>query len=195
MIHPLIEDVQAILEDFEDRMARVLERAWQEWLELPRRAALSPRSRASIVFDFIRRLALEEFDRDPNIRAIPRGQTVHFLFRDRVLVRFKKANTRGLGSNIEPQAVIAFIDPQLSLIALPPIHNVEACYHLDKLATKMAMLTISARRRNHRLWSYPMRRTSGGAVVPIPFVPPIADRGAPEVRIRKPADKTEAPGE
>jgi hypothetical protein len=164
-------------------------------LDVPRRAAFSPRSRASIVFDFIRRLALEEFEGDSNIRAIPKGQTVHFLFRDRVLVRFKKANTLGIGSNIETQAVIEFIDPQMSLMELPPIYHVEACYHLDKLATKMAVLTISARQRNHRLWSYAMRRTSGGAVVPLPASPPPADSGAPEVRIRKPADKTDAQGE
>jgi hypothetical protein len=41
-----------------------------------------------------------------------------------------------------------------------------------------------------------MRRTSGGAVVPLPSAPPPADSGAPaEVRIRKPADKTDTQGE
>jgi hypothetical protein len=60
-------------------------------------------------------MALEECHDDPNIRAIPKGQTVHFLFRDQILVRFKKANGAGVGANIETQAVIQFVDPQMNI--------------------------------------------------------------------------------
>ncbi|SDB39110.1 hypothetical protein [Bauldia litoralis] len=194
MVFPPKDEVQAILADFEDRMAAILEGAWQEWLDVPRRAALSPRSRASMVFDFIRRRALEEFDSDPEIRAIPKGQTVHFLFHDKVLLRFKKANTRGLGSNIETQAVIEFIDPQMSLLPLPPIYHVEGCYHLDKLATKMALLTVAARQRNKRLWTYEMRRSADTRVMPLPMAPR-HDGGLPEVRVRKSAEKPAKQGE
>ena len=89
-----------------------------------------------MVFDFIKRRALEEFDGDPNIRAIPKGQTAHFLFRDQVLVRFKKANVSGLGSNIETQAVLDFIDHEQTIPgSLPDLFRVEVCYHLDDLAT------------------------------------------------------------
>jgi hypothetical protein len=152
---------------------------------------MSPRSRASIIFDFIKARALAEFHDDPNIRAIPKGQTVHFLFQDRVLVRFKKANSAGLGSNIETQAVIEFVDPQFPLFALPPIFNVEVCYHLDKLATRMAMLAVTARQRNTKLWAYELDRPASAAIVPMPELPP-ADATPPEVRPRKPLDKPDS---
>lgn len=187
---PSIDDVQKILEDFELRMREVLESAWEEWLELPKRAVMSARSRASLVFDFIRKLAIAEFDGDPNIRAIPKGQTIHFLFRDRCLVRFKKANTAGLGSNIETQAVIQFVDPQMSIPGLlPEIYKVEVCYHLDKFATRMDMLAVTARERNRKVWSYELRRpAAAGSVVPFPPTLPTEPQ-PPEVRVRKPEEK------
>ena len=172
-------------------MREILEGAWEDWQSMSHRGLMSPRSRASVIFDFIKARALMEFDGDPNIHAIPKGQTVHFLFRDRVLVRFKKANSAGLGSNIETQAVIEFVDPQFSLFALPPIFNVEVCYHLDKLATRMERLAVTARRRNTKLWAYELDRPASGAVVPLPE-PPRADRTPPEVRPRKPLDKSDS---
>jgi len=143
-----------------------------------------------VIFDFIKARALTEFDGDPHIRAIPKGQTVHFLFRDRVLVRFKKANSAGLGSNIETQAVIEFVDPQIPLFAMPPIYHVEVCYHLDKLATRMALLAVTARQRNTKLWAYELDRPASAAVIPLPEPP--ADSTPPEVRPRKPIDKPDS---
>ena len=143
-----------------------------------------------MIFDFIKARALTEFDGDPHIRAIPKGQTVHFLFRDRVLVRFKKANSAGLGSNIETQAVIEFVDPQIPLFAMPPIYHVEVCYHLDKLATRMALLAVTARQRNTKLWAYELDRPASAAVIPLPEPP--ADSTPPEVRPRKPIDKPDS---
>lgn len=183
-----IDLVKKVLEDFELRMRDLLEGAWEDWQGLSHKALLSPRSRASIVFDFIKSRALAEFDGDPDIRPIPKGQTVHFLFRDRVLVRFKKANSAGLGSNIETRAVIEFVDPQFPLFPLPPVYHVEVCYHLDKLATRMDMLAVTARQRNTKLWAYELERVGSAAVVPLPG-PPHADATPPEVRPRKPLDK------
>jgi hypothetical protein len=185
---PPIKLVKKVLEDFELRMREILEGAWEDWQAMTNRGLLSPRSRASIIFDFIKARALAEFDGDRNIHAIPKGQTVHFLFRDRVLVRFKKANSSGLGSNIETQAVIEFVDPQFPLFALPPIYHIEVCYRLDKLATRMALLAVTARQRNTKLWAYELDRPASAAVVPMPD-PPTADSTPPEVRPRKPIDK------
>jgi hypothetical protein len=186
--------IKDILKDFELRMRAILEGAWQDWLAMTNRAIFSPRSRASMVFDFIKTRALTEFDGDRNIRAIPKGQTVHFLFRDRVLLRFKKANASGLGSNIETQAVLEFIDPQIPLFAMPPIFRVEVCYRLDKLATQMTTLAVTARQGKTKLWSYELARSAGAEIIPLP-TPPRGDDAPPEVRVRKPIDKPETRGE
>lgn len=190
-----MDTVRNILEDFELRMREVLEGAWEDWLALGNRSVFSPRSRASMVFDFIKTRALMEFADDANIRAIPKGQTVHFLFRDRVLLRFKKANGSGLGSNIETQSVLEFTDPQIPLFALPPIFRVEVCYRLDKLATQMKSLSVTARQGKTKLWSYELARSTTATVIPFPPSSPQEDIAPPEVRIRKPTDKSDTRGE
>ena len=197
MAHALMDDVKRVLEDFELRMREILEGAWQDWLEMPRRAIFSARTRASMIFDFIRSRAIAEFDGDPNIRVIPKGQTVKFLFRNRVIVRFKKANSSGLGSNVSTQAVIQFIDPQLSIPGLlPDIYKVEVCYRLDKLAMRMDALAVTARENNRKIWSYELRRPAqAGSVVPFPPAPNGRPPDPPEVRIKKPEDKSENRGE
>ena len=189
---PTVDDVRPILCDFELRMRRVLNAAWDEWMEVPDRGRFSARSRASMVFDFIRTGALEEFDGDPRVNGIIKGQTVHFLFRDRVLVRFKKANNAGLGSNIQTQAVLYFVDPpQLELPdLLPEIHHIEVCYHLDKLATHMDQLAATARQRNRKLWSYELQHPPSAEIVPFPPAPDGGKR-PPEVRVRKPKPESE----
>lgn len=181
-----INDVRPFVRDFELRIRKVLEAAWDEWMEIPNRGRLSPRSRASIVFDFIRAGAISEFDDDPNVMVILKGQTVHFLFENRVLLRFKKANDSGLGSNIETQAVLEFIDPQLELPGmLPEIHRVEVCYHLDELATRMDLITVTARRRDFRLWSYELECPPSADIVQIP--PSLdGDTPPPQIRVRTP---------
>lgn len=190
MTIPTIDGVQNVLRDFELRMREILDGAWNEWLGLPDRARFSPRTRASIIFDFIKLRAVSEFDGDPNIRVLPKGQTVQFLFKNRVLVRFKKANSSGLGSNIETQAVLQFIDPQLELPdLLPEIYKVEVCYHLDELATKIAQMAVTAREMNRKLWSYELQAPPSAEITSLP--PRGPDVQPPQVRVRKRKDDSD----
>jgi hypothetical protein len=106
-----------------------------------------------------------------------------------VLLRFKKANGSGLGSNIETLAVLEFIDPQIPLFALPPIFRVEVCYRLDKLATRIKTLAVTARQGKMKLWNYELARATTGAVISFPSRPTGDDGAPPEVRLRKPAEK------
>ena len=177
--------VKSIIGDFELRLREVLEGAWDDWLEEPNKARKSARTRASTVFDFIKHRAIAEFDGDPNIKALPRGQTIKFLFKDQLLVRFKKANSAGVGSNIETQAVLRFIDPQMSIPdLLPEILHAEICYHLDALATKMESLEVTARDRKRRIWSYQLARPEAAAVLPFVTNPTIPPATGTEVRPR-----------
>lgn len=150
-----IEEVQDVLADFEGRIHAVVERAWGDWKEIPGRGRfMFGRTRSNIVFDFICQQAALEFADDPEIHVIEKGGTLQFLFRDRVLVRFKKGNAKGIGSNIVTQAVLEFVDPQLTIPGLPEVHKVEACYKTDALGTQLEQLAIVARNRTRRVWSY-----------------------------------------
>jgi hypothetical protein len=176
------DNVRGILTDFEQRILSILEKAWAEWLEMPKKGKLSARSRASVVFDFIKNHAIDEFHADPNIHVIPKGQTVKFLFRDQVLVRFKKANSKGIGSNIETQAVLQFVDPQISIPNfLPDIYKIEVCYVLDRLATKMEMIAVTKRDRRRKIWSYPIHGSVADNVIHLPHAPPSGGSDEPPI--------------
>lgn len=187
--------VKSIIGDFELRIRAILEGAWEDWLDEPKKAIKSARSRASIVFDFIKHRALAEFEGDPHIRAIPRGQTIQFLFKDQVLVRFKKANAAGVGSNIETTAVLRFVDPQLTIPdLLPEILRIEICYHLDALGTKMETLAVGARDRRTRIWAYELARPSVAEIVPFTPKPAAPSPAGTEIRprVQTPVSETDS---
>jgi hypothetical protein len=192
------DEVKAILRDFETRLRSVIDRAWAEWKAMPRRGRfLFARTRLNIIFDSIARFALEEFDEDKEIYVIAKNQTVQFLFRDRVLARFKKGNAKGVGSNINTQTVLEFIDPQLSIPdLLPEVHRVEICYQPDDVGINLGEVAVVARNRTRRVWAYPLGRSgasASGTVIELPQRPP--DKTPPKVTPRKPKKDDSAPSE
>jgi len=192
---PKQEDVKAILTDFETRLRAVVDRAWQDWQNEPNkgRFIFLPRVRATMVFDFIARHAIAEFDGDSNIRVIPKGQqTIHFLFKDKVLVRFKQGNTKGVGSNIRTQAVLDFIDPQRTIPGLvPDIMKVEICYAPDDVGIEIDEVAVVARNRTQRIWAYPLARPVIGNVTELPPRAPDTTPPVVEPRQPKPEEKPE----
>ena len=74
-----VDNVRPILCDFELRIRTVHDAAWNEWMEVSDGGRFSARSRASMVFDFIRTGALEEFDGDPNIIPIIKSPSGDFM--------------------------------------------------------------------------------------------------------------------
>jgi hypothetical protein len=126
---------------------------------------------------------------DPNVHIQPIGRTVKFLFRGQVLVRLKKANKRGLGSNIATQATIEFIDPQLPLLELPPIFHVEVLYEENNLATQIQSVSAACRQGNHRLWSYELEKPSAATVTPLATQVVVN----PEPAYVQPREKSEKP--
>jgi len=190
---PAQDDVRAILNDFELRLRTVIDRAWAEWMASEMRGRLIfSRTKADIIFDFIGRHALAEFSADPDIYVIAKRGTVKFLFKDTVLLRFKKANAKGIGSNIETQAVLDFIDPERKLFPeLPDILKVEVCYQPDRLGTQLREVAVVARDRNKRFWAYSLEGEAGAEIITLP--PRAPDTSPPQVEIRKPeADDAES---
>ena len=163
--------VEPILGIFAERLRDVLDRAMDDWLAIPRRGQfLYPRTRANIIFDHIIRHALLEFDGDGDstVKAIRESQSVKFLFHSSVVARFKKGNARGVGQNIETQAVLDFVDPQSSFAGLPEIHRVEIVYQLNFLGTGYAEVAVVARDRNTRIWAYPLTANPSAEIIPLP---------------------------
>jgi hypothetical protein len=180
-------EVKSVLEDFHDRIRLIVDGAWSEWNEFPGRGKLvfEPRARAVLVFDYIPRRAIEQFDGDKSIRVLVKKQTIQFLFKDRVLLRFKKGNAKGMGSNIRTQAVLDFIDPQRIIPGLvPEIMKVEVCYSVDDLGVNLDEVEVIARDDTSRIWAYPLD-PSGPAASVIPFPPRAPDPLPPTVLPRQ----------
>lgn len=164
---PAIEDVQDILDEFQDRLRGVVDRGWSEWIDCELRPRLIfKRSGSNNVFDFIARHALEEFGSDPDVHVISKGGTFQFLFCNQVLVRFKKSNSKGVGSNIETQATLDFVDPNRDIPGmLPDIMKVEVCYLPDVLGTGLQEVAVVARNRTSRVWSYALEPATVAEIV------------------------------
>jgi hypothetical protein len=185
---PKKDEVKALLADFEPRIRAVIEAAWREWTEYPHKGRLVflARFRAIYVFDAIARNALAEFEADKDIHAKIEKQTVKFLFKNQVFSRFKKGNGRGVGSNIETEAVLDFIDPNRTIPGLlPDVMCVEFCYGIDALGLNLSEIAVVARDRTQRLWAYSIDRGKPSADVR-PFPPASPDHTPPRIYPRKP---------
>ena len=148
------DEVKPIVDVFASRLRGVLDRAMEDWLAVPDRAEIRyGRTRANYIFDRIIHHALMEFDGDGDstVKALVEAQSVKFLFGNSVVARFKKGNAKGVGSNIETQAVLAYVDPQATFAGLPDIHRVEIVYQLNILGTGYAEVSVVARDRRTRI--------------------------------------------
>ena len=178
--------VQATLKAFEPTILAVVHGAWREFKQLPLSAPLEfARTRACCVQDFMVRRAKEEFSDHPRVRVIVRDETAKFIFDDKVLVRFKKADASGLGSNIQTQAVLQFVEQQQELPGLPDVQKVEVLYHLNGLQTQIDHVMVVARDGDRQIWEYPIAAedTTQTAMFPVTQEEPL--RGA-KIKIRKP---------
>lgn len=87
-----------------------------------------------------------------------------------MIIRFKKSNGNGVGSNINTQAELDFCDLQVDLPGYPGLQKIEIVYSLNVTETAIADITVLARSGDRRLWSYDIAG-SGGATV-MPFMQP-----------------------
>lgn len=175
MATPQIQEVQAVLSDFEERLRGVVDRGWKEWSDSGLMGRLIfKRTGSNNAYDMIARHAVAEFDEDPLVHVINKPGTIMLLVRDQVLIRFKKGNAKGVGSNIETQAVLDFVDPNADIPGLlPELMKVEVCYQTDFLGKRLEDVAVVARNRSRRVWAYPLRPAAAGEIIPLPqLLPP-----------------------
>ena len=178
--------VRAVLAKYETVLFTAFHGGWDDWRALPLggRLLFPARSRACIVYDFIVQRAMAALVDDKAVRIVRRDETVKFIFADIVVVRFKKANDSGLGSNIRTQATLGFVDPQQELPGMPDMHKVEMVYVLNDLQTRIDQVLVAARDNDVCLWNYEIAPAGGAAIIPLPTpVPGDGGRGA-RVKLR-----------
>ncbi|MFO1431280.1 MAG: hypothetical protein U1F76_14245 [Candidatus Competibacteraceae bacterium] len=182
--------VQATLQPYQDKLRWIIHTAWQDWLNCPYRGQfLYPRTRASMVWEWIVQHAEDVLAADPGIDVIKRKreQTVWFLVDNQVLLRFKQGDEHGLSSNFPTQAALAFHDPQVNLPGMPEVARVEVVYVLNFLKTAIASIQVVARNNNHIAWAYEIPDVKlSTSVVELSITPARATPPKQLVKLRQP---------
>jgi hypothetical protein len=180
----------------EERITDAYNRAWNDWWSNSDRTKLSrwPRTRANTFFEYLANHLITEFVNDSGVRFIFQRESFKLTIDDKLVVRFKKANTNGVGSNIETQAEITFGEPQTDLPGMPGLQKVEIVYTLNATETAIAELTVAARNGDKRLWGYNIGGTGGAMVVPL-VQPPVPVSGVDQMVVPKKSSTDEQSGE
>ena len=141
-----------------DRCFRAAWKRWTKWLkELDGPPSdLTPRSRASVLYDFIVAEAIKAFLGAKDIKVRRERGFLVLRFQDRVALRFKKFRSRNLGISANKTAQAELFDNQMLEFppgSLKPMTHVVAGYLLDSLAMDIARLAITCTCDGEPLWA------------------------------------------
>jgi hypothetical protein len=175
--HPTKDEIRDILRPYHGRIRRVFERAWAEWrlvdgLRTENRLGplLYSRTIANYVFDAIARIGITEFAEDPTVQIKVETQSVKFVFKGKVLARFKKGDESKLGQNNPTQASIAFTEADGMLPGLPPeTAKVEFIWRANSIQTQLESVLVISRDGDKIVWGYRIPAVLGkGAIIQFP---------------------------
>lgn len=187
MIRPDEEIVREVLATRHDQLLQFADGAWDDWraLSLGGRLLFPGRSRACLVFDFMAQRAIAAWENDNTVRVIRQDETAKFVIDNKVMLRFKKADGRGLGSNIPTQATMNFECQQYEMPGIPNVHKVEVVYVLNPFQTQIDRLMIVARDGDERLWDYAVLPTRTAEIIPLPIAASADETRGARIRLRK----------
>jgi len=172
MPYPTEADVRKVLGPHEQTILEIVHGAWQDYQDLGLAGRLRyKRTRAGLVHEFMVQRAMDAWPAGSGVTWVEKDETAKFIVGGEAVIRFKKADQNGLGSNIMTDAVLAFIDPQMDLPGIPALSKVEVVYSLNALETKVEAVAVVARDGDRELWSYVIDDVGGAEVVPLPLAP------------------------
>jgi len=160
---PVESEVQKVLEPFNGRIRKVLDKAFKDFIKRGG-ANIYKRTDSADQFDAVIRAAIAEFTNTLGVVIFPTGSTARFLFGGKVLVRFKKASRKGRGSNIPTGANDNFLDPSIPFADAPQAMKVEICWKVNELGTGYDSVHVTARNGDGKLWSYELPGGKQGVI-------------------------------
>lgn len=149
-----------------DDIRECIEYGFNRYLDLPPEflADITPRSRASLVHDFIRAEAKRRFYDDPEIECHDlRG--LFLVDFGEIQLRFKKFNRQFLPQNIPTKQTEAFMI-QEPLPGIPLATKVIAGYQADMLHHAIQCIAIGCPQGRRYRWFFPIEKTLS-PVVPL----------------------------
>ena len=127
--------------------------AWNDVKELPAscQIAMSARSRASLVHDFIVERAAQYAERTPGVRTFERQLMHGLVFNGRYAVRFKKFDEDNLSKNHPTLQVVEFRS-QVELDGIDAAHHLEVGYIADALGVSIADVRLACPSGRGNAW-------------------------------------------
>ena len=182
--------VREVLHPYEDAIFKLIHGAWDDWrnLSLGGRLIFPARARACLVHDFMVQRAIAVWADDGAVRVVQQNETAKFVVNNRVLLRFKKADDRGLGSNIPTQASLSFVDQEQELPGIPDAHKIEIVYVLNRLQTQIERIVVVARNGDERLWDYAIAPAQTAEIISLPIAPSADMPRVARIKVRTGAD-------
>jgi hypothetical protein len=184
--------VKPIVRPYEERIGKLVLRAWDNWFKsTSKRTFAYRRVRASAVHELIVREARKEFglERARDVHIIEGQETIYLQFKQSVVARIKKGDRRGLGSNYHTQASLAFITPSADVhelpLGCPNVQRIDITYILNKLETRIEQVLVVGRDGAKRLWKYAIfpREAEVAPVTVLPVRPKTPARPDDVVRV------------
>ena len=165
------DETREVMGPYEERLASVLTRAFSRWQSLPLkdRLDMSPRSRATLVHDFIAVDATDEFFTDEHVTVSRKRGTVVLVFAGKIAVRFKKVTGTSLRYCVGPtRRQHAIHNQQLSLDGTDVrLTWATAAWRVDALGelTQTALLVNNG---DQQQYAFDLAVTEPADVLPLP---------------------------
>ncbi|MFJ3758855.1 hypothetical protein [Streptomyces sp. NPDC090080] len=170
---------------------------WQEWLKTLEGspADVSPRSRANVLYDFIKAEAVKQFLGIEHVRVRHERGFLVIQIHDRVAIRFKKFRSRKLKtSSIMTGQAKAYLGQSLEFASeVQPMTHLIAGYLLDRFEVDLEKLAITCTLNGEHLWA-PIDIIPdvghGGVIIPMPAAPTDGPRPVIRSTRKTPAEET-----
>ncbi|MGV4888454.1 hypothetical protein ACSR0Z_17905 [Streptomyces viridosporus] len=189
-----------LLQPYQDQFDQCFRNAWDRWQEWLKAlegspADVSPRSRANVLYDFIKAEAIQQFLGVEHVRVRQERGFLVIQIRDRVAIRFKKFRGRKLKtSSIRTGQAAAFQGQALEFAnEVEPMTHLVAGYLLDKFELDLEKLAITCTLDGEHIWA-PIEIIpdvgQGGVTIPMPTSPTDGPRPVIRSTRKRPAEET-----
>lgn len=167
------DDTRRVIDPFrEAKLSRAVNEAWEDVRKDLARYSIWARTRACMMFERLTVRLQEAFIDEPGVRFEFANETVKIAFDDKIVARVKKADSRGLGHNVQTETNDLFCDQFDVFPGFEPLDKIEIVYVLNMYGTEIKRIMIQARDGDVRLWAYEIDDTALGTTAPVHTLPP-----------------------
>ena len=155
----------------EAKLFRAVNEAWEDVRKDLARYSIWARTRACMMFERLTVRLQEAFIDDPGVRFEFADETVKITFDDKIVARVKKADSSGLGHNVQTETNDLFCGQADMFPGFEPLNKIEIVYVLNMYGTEIKRVMIQARDGDVRLWAYQIDDAALGTTAPVHPLP------------------------